>query len=226
VELILDASSATVVTALARDGAIIWTGSWLSQNDHTKRLMPEVMRGLEATSSAVTDITGVIVALGPGPFNGLRVAVAAAKGLAEGAGARVCGINTLEAEAARCPGTVSDVRPVLRAGKSGFATGRYARVGSAWHKEEEEHVVDEAALVDLAAQGGVLCGEIDSGLAGRLAGATAGAAIVCHGERTRVDALAQLGHERLGCGDCDALASLQPVYARPPHITVPKERRI
>ncbi len=224
-ELILDASSATVVTALAQEGTIVWTGQWLSQNDHTKRLMPEVLRGLAATGSAPSDIEAVVVALGPGPFNGLRVAVAAAKGIAVGAGAAVCGIDTLEAEAARCPPTVSTVRPVLRAGKSAYVTTRYDRDGSAWSKHEDERIVDATMLAGLASEGVPLCGEIDDALAACLQEKTAGMAQVITPHASRTETLALLGHERLLTG-ATPLATLQPLYARPPHITHPRERRL
>lgn len=184
--------------------------------------MPEVMRGLATMSSTVADITAITVALGPGPYNGLRVAVAAAKGLATGTGAAVCGINTLEAEAARCPDTVAEVRPVLHAGKSGFATARYSHNGAAWLKEVGERVVDETTLIELAKQGPPLCGEIDDGLAERL---RAAGREMCTPVITRVDALARLGYECLKGDRQTTLATLQPVYARPPHITQPRQRR-
>jgi len=225
-ELILDASSPVVAAALAHGTTVVWTGTWLSRNDHTRRLMPEVLRGLAEASSTVSDIDAITVALGPGPFNGLRVAIAAAKGLAAGTGAAVCGINTLEAEAARCPWTAGDVRPVVRAGRSAFATARYVRHGTSWLAQEGTRVVEEGELFELATQGPALCGEIDDEIARRLHQETTGRIQVCDPESTRIETLARLGYERLREGAGTGVAALQPIYARPPHITQPRERRL
>ncbi len=224
-ELILDASSTTVSTALARDGVVVWSGHWLSRNDHTRRLMPEVLKGLEATSSAPGAISSIIVALGPGPFNGLRVAVAAAKGFAIGTGATIYGIGTLEAEAARCSSDVSEVRPVLRAGKSGFATALYSRDGSEWRMQGEIQVLDEDALAELSRRGPGLCGELEPDHVARLTGGTVNMVRVHDPELTRIESLLRLGYARIAAGDFTPVARVQPVYARPPHITQPRERR-
>ncbi len=224
-ELILDASSSTVSTALAEGGVVVWSGQWFSQNDHTRRLMPEVLNGLEATSSAPSDIVSIIVALGPGPFNGLRVAVAAAKGFAIGTGATVYGISTLKAEAARCSSDVLEVRPVLRVGKSGFATALYARDGSEWRAQDEIQVLDEDALAELSMQGTALCGELEPDHVERLTRATENKVRVHNPETTRTESLLRLGYARIAAGDFTPVARVQPVYARPPHITQPRERR-
>ncbi|MFW6056741.1 MAG: tRNA (adenosine(37)-N6)-threonylcarbamoyltransferase complex dimerization subunit type 1 TsaB [Chloroflexota bacterium] len=224
-ELILDASSTTVSTALAKDGALIWSGQWLSQNDHTRRLMPELMQGLEATSTAPRDVTAIIVALGPGPFNGLRVAVAAAKGFAIGTGATIYGIGTLEAEAARCSPDVLEVRPVLRVGKSGFVTALYARDGFEWHMQDDIQVLDEDALAELPIGGSALCGELEPDHVERLTRAMGNRIRVHNPEMTRTESLLRLGYARIAAGGFTPVALVQPVYARPPHITQPRDRR-
>ncbi|MFW6103375.1 MAG: tRNA (adenosine(37)-N6)-threonylcarbamoyltransferase complex dimerization subunit type 1 TsaB, partial [Chloroflexota bacterium] len=200
-ELILDASSPTVSTALADNGVVVWSGQWLSQNDHTRRLMPELLNGLKATSSAPEDITSIIVALGPGPFNGLRVAVAAAKGFAIGTGAIVYGINTLEAEASRCSSDVLKVRPVLRAGKSGFVTALYARDGSEWRAQDDIQVLDEDTLAELSMHGTALCGELEPDHVERLTRATGNKLRVHNPGITRTESLLRLGYARIATGD-------------------------
>lgn len=224
-ELILDASSPTVTTALAEEGEVVWSGQWLSQNDHTLRLMPELLKGLEATSSVPRDITAIIVALGPGPFNGLRVAIAAAKGFAIGTGATIYGIGTLEAEAARCPSDILEVRPVLRVGKSAFATAVYAKDSAKWHLRDDIQVVEEDALAELSIRGPGLCGELEPDRIERLTRATGNKVRMHNLESTRTESLLRLGYARIAAGDSTPVERVQPVYARPPHITQPRERR-
>ena len=55
---------------------------------------------LKAAGKTVTDVTAVAVAEGPGSFTGVRIGVAAAKGMSWGAELPCYGVSTLEAMAA------------------------------------------------------------------------------------------------------------------------------
>ena len=67
--------------------------------DHAKRLVPELEGLLERAGVRRNDIRGVGVGLGPGSYTGLRVGVAAARGLARGLGVPIMGRGSLEAMA-------------------------------------------------------------------------------------------------------------------------------
>ena len=59
--------------------------------------MPMVEGMLKNADLTLTACDAVAVAVGPGSFTGIRIGVAAAKGLAFGAGIPVIGVSTLEA---------------------------------------------------------------------------------------------------------------------------------
>lgn len=69
------------------------------------------------------------VALGPGSFTGVRIGLATAKGLAEGWGVPLIGLDNLEAMAAvwarQCPDSEAAVLPVIDARKKKFYGGLY-----------------------------------------------------------------------------------------------------
>lgn len=67
-------------------------------------LIPMITRLVEECGLGVPDIGGVIVGLGPGSFTGVRIAVATAKGLAQGLGAPLWGVGTPDAVAERFAG--------------------------------------------------------------------------------------------------------------------------
>jgi tRNA threonylcarbamoyladenosine biosynthesis protein TsaB len=71
---------------------------------HAERLMEFVDAALDAAGMNLPDIDRVAVTIGPGSFTGIRVGVAAARGLALALGVPAVGVSTLAALAADRPG--------------------------------------------------------------------------------------------------------------------------
>ncbi len=69
-----------------------------------ERLFPLIAEVLAAGGAAYGDLDAVAVCTGPGNFTGLRIAVAAARGLAFGLGRPAIGVTRLEALAHGRPG--------------------------------------------------------------------------------------------------------------------------
>jgi tRNA threonylcarbamoyl adenosine modification protein YeaZ len=79
---------------------------------HAEALMPLLERVMDEAGVALTDIDRVAVTTGPGSFTGLRVGIAAARGIALAAGRPAVGLSTLSAYAA--PHMAADDRfPVI-----------------------------------------------------------------------------------------------------------------
>lgn len=70
------------------------------QRGHAEALMPLVARILDRARLDVADIDRIAVTTGPGSFTGLRVGIAAARGIALAAGKPAIGLTTLAAFAA------------------------------------------------------------------------------------------------------------------------------
>jgi tRNA threonylcarbamoyl adenosine modification protein YeaZ len=64
---------------------------------HAEKIGIQIQQGLEAAKKKSSDVTAVAVGIGPGPFTGLRVGIAAAKMFAEGVSAPVYGVGSLDA---------------------------------------------------------------------------------------------------------------------------------
>jgi tRNA threonylcarbamoyladenosine biosynthesis protein TsaB len=222
-ELILDASSRSTRAGLAADGRLRWTSHPLPPQEHTRQLLPVVLDGLRATAATFADLNLVVVALGPGPFNGLRVAVSTAKGLVIGTGSSLVGISTLEAEAYRCSPDTGTVRIAVAAGRTAFTTALFTWTDSRWVQvEEARHIEGEElrCLDDFPLSGELDAGDTCSPTREMPPGRPA--ATVCG---SRIESLATLGWLRYCTGHVASTAVLQPLYARPPHITSPRNRR-
>lgn len=69
---------------------------------HARRLLGSVDWVMQAAGAQWADLTGVAVSLGPGSFTGLRIGMAAAKGIAMAADRPLIGVPTLDAMAYSC----------------------------------------------------------------------------------------------------------------------------
>src|ERR1700726_896330 len=67
---------------------------------HAEALMPLVGRVMDAARLEFDEIDRIAVTVGPGSFTGLRVGIAAARGIALAAGKPAVGVSTLAAFAA------------------------------------------------------------------------------------------------------------------------------
>jgi tRNA threonylcarbamoyl adenosine modification protein YeaZ len=70
------------------------------QRGHAEALMPLIARVMQRAGAAFAELDRIAVTTGPGSFTGLRVGIAAARGLALAAGKPAVGITTLAAYAA------------------------------------------------------------------------------------------------------------------------------
>ena len=94
--LAIDTSSGTAVAVLV-DGIVV---SELYEPDtmqHAEQIGLQIRKVLDAANKESSDVSAVAVGVGPGPFTGLRVGIAAAKMFAEGVGAAIFGVGSLDA---------------------------------------------------------------------------------------------------------------------------------
>lgn len=96
----IDTSGAQCAVALA-DGERTLRQVSAMQRGHAEHLMPMIDTVLAEAGASFGDLTRIGVCTGPGSFTGIRVGVAAARGLALGLGVPAVGIGRLEALAAQ-----------------------------------------------------------------------------------------------------------------------------
>lgn len=93
-------TSAKAVSVALHDGQTLLAESYQNTGlTHSQTLMRMAQQLLQCSQKTVEDVTHVAVAAGPGSFTGVRIGVAAAKGLGWGGQLPVYGVSTLEAMA-------------------------------------------------------------------------------------------------------------------------------
>ena len=95
--LALDTSGPSLSIAIAREGALVYEATLHSGLTHSQNLMPMVESALNVLQLKPSDLSLLAVADGPGSFTGVRIGVAAAKGLARAFNTPCVGIDALEA---------------------------------------------------------------------------------------------------------------------------------
>ena len=130
--LALDTSTEWASVAIYDGTAVLGEETWHAQRRHAEELFPTIERILSHTRAPMASITKIAVATGPGSFTGLRVAIAAAQGLARGCGATLVGVSTLDVLA--YPHASSKLRtcPLLPAGRGEFYAALYQERNRKW----------------------------------------------------------------------------------------------
>jgi tRNA threonylcarbamoyladenosine biosynthesis protein TsaB len=123
--LALDTSTSSASVALFDGARVISETTWLAGREHSTRLLIEVEAALERVERTARELTGVVVASGPGSFTGVRVALSVAKGMAAGLGIPLWGVSSLDAIAFSAGKVDLPVRAVLEAGRGRYATSLY-----------------------------------------------------------------------------------------------------
>lgn len=138
--LAFDTSSAACTAALF-DGA----RACLAQADeiigrgHAERLVPMIAELLDGRTPEE-----IVVGVGPGSFTGIRVAIAAAHGMAIGWGAKLHGMSSLALLAASAPGN-GDVAAAIRGGHEELFVQQFDRASLNERSELLNLPADQAA---------------------------------------------------------------------------------
>jgi tRNA threonylcarbamoyladenosine biosynthesis protein TsaB len=93
--LAFESSAKAASVALMQDGVLLAESFQNNGKTHSATLMPMAEGIMRDCGITARDLDCVAVAKGPGSFTGVRIGVAAAKGLAWAAEKPVCGVSTL-----------------------------------------------------------------------------------------------------------------------------------
>ncbi|HVV16956.1 MAG TPA: tRNA (adenosine(37)-N6)-threonylcarbamoyltransferase complex dimerization subunit type 1 TsaB [Polyangia bacterium] len=223
--LCLDTSTPTARVAVIDADAQVRFSAEVTADRHAGHLMPLCAQALQAAGVAPADLAGIACGGGPGSFTGLRIGLAAAKGLALPTGVPLYVVSSLEAlaldilGAGRAPAAATAV-PCLDAGKGEVYVAAYAA--------DAERLVRE-----VSPSMRVSPAEVAAWLAPLGAAVVAGNGAARYGERLgtpqvadvagpsaiSVGRLALLQRAR---GEAADLAAVVPSYGRPPDITAKK----
>lgn len=203
------------------DGArgLIAEHNWHSANRHTEELVPAIAQMLGQAGAAPRDLTAVGVALGPGSFTGLRVGLAAAKGLALARGIKLLGVPTLDAVAYPHQAQPAPVVALLQAGRGRVYWAAYAHGPAGWGPQSPYALGTVVEVANATLRPMLFVGEIspaDRETLIRFAGRPRAQFLPPALAMRRAGYLAELAWARYQAGDDDDPATLSPIYLQQP----------
>ncbi len=221
--LAIDTSTDIAGIALAEEDRIVAELTWHAGQNHTVELVPNIQYLLKQSRTRIGSLGAIIIAKGPGSYNGLRVGMSVAKGLACALRLPLVGIGTLEVEAYQQAAFGLPVCPVLDAARGEVATALFSVENGQWKQIAEEHITTLDALCESIHSTAVFCGHIQK-YGPSIKDKLGDLAIfpVAPAQLRRSGYLAALGWQRLKEGCRDDPSTLQPLYLRKPPITQPK----
>jgi tRNA threonylcarbamoyladenosine biosynthesis protein TsaB len=212
----IDTATWTASVALVDGDAVLAERSLPTSGSHGFSLVPLIEEVLGHAGATTGDLRGVAVSIGPGSFTGLRIGLATAKGLAFAQRIPIVGVRTLPALALAAGVQDGLVCPLLDARKGEVYAALVEIAAGQAIVRRDEAAAPLAAWLDVI--GDRACTFIGDGVSivadsGRAVPQWTLLPFETHHPRGSV--VARLGAERLGAGQSDDLAALEPLYVRP-----------
>jgi tRNA threonylcarbamoyl adenosine modification protein YeaZ len=104
------------------------------------------------------DLSAIAAAIGPGSFNGIRVGLSIAKGIALALEVPLVGIGTLDVIAYQAAGARQRVWATVPAGRGEVCCARFQLVGAGLERQTDYLRLDAGDAADLVRPGDVICG--------------------------------------------------------------------
>ncbi len=218
--LAVDTSTTWASVALFDGRDVLAEETWHAQRRHADELFPTIERLLARTGTTLAGVSRIAVATGPGSFTGLRVAIAAAQGLARGTGAALIGVSTLDVLA--YPHASSKLRTcaLLPAGRTEWYAALYQERNRKWMRRSPFLL---GPLEELCRQLGthtLFVGELDGAAESTLRALLGPNALFAPpaSRMRRAGYLAELGWRALDETPQTKLGAIEPIYVRQPAI--------
>lgn len=163
----IETSGKTASAAVCDGERIIGESVLYTKLTHSQVILPMVKKLLEDCSLTLRDIDRIAVANGPGSYTGLRIGIAAVKGMCMGLDCECCGVSTLMALSYNVCAAKGTVLAVLKARTDVYYLGGYISDGGSVKCVYQDRVCTAQELKEYA-QGidgdiiivGDCCGEV------------------------------------------------------------------
>lgn len=213
----IDTSAAPVGVALAHRGESIASLTIARGGSADEMLALSIERLMELARTGFPELDAVAVAGGPGSFTGLRIGMAAAKGIAFARGIPLVLVPTFDAIAWRIARSGlleadTGVLAMMDARRGALYAAEFRIGAGTWRRSRGPEVEEMAALGEKTPQGTLICGD--------------GAALLRESfpEKFRIispavsgcsaESVAGLGEEMLARGETADAATSEPLYLR------------
>lgn len=133
---------------------VVGRSDFSARRQANTRLLRTIADLLDQTGQVTSELSEIVVGLGPGSFTGVRIGVATAKGIAQGLGVPLFGVSTLDAIAWRLKDVSGTIGVVADAARGEVYPALFEIAGGAVTRLSPDRVMrPEAALEMFATRG-------------------------------------------------------------------------
>jgi tRNA threonylcarbamoyl adenosine modification protein YeaZ len=215
--LAIDTSTDQASVSLSRDNHPVSEISWQAAGNHSRHIFPVITHLMSVSGVDAKDFSAIAAAIGPGSFNGIRVGLSFAKGVALALRVPLVGIGTLDIIAYQAAGARKPVWATVPAGREEVCCARFQLIGAGLERQTAYLRLDAGDAADLVRPGDVICGP------GRTILADASRHLlqdVCLypavRDLKRASFLAELARQYLDAGGETQIDDVEPLYLRRP----------
>lgn len=190
---------------------------WTATLRQTVELAPAIDEMLQQANLTPADLTGLVVAIGPGSYTGLRIGMGLARGLALVHNTPIAAIRTHDIVAAQVSFVEEPLWVAVEAGRKRVLIAPYAWQNGTWELVGEISNPTWPELLESINKPTVIAGEVPED-AIELLSQHQVSVVVCTPEQGQRSAgtLARLGHQQVVNGALPDQMTLVPVYLRNP----------
>ena len=138
----IDTSGKVASVALRDDSVLLGETTFLTKLTHSQVILPLVNKLVSDCGKTIDDIDAFVCANGPGSYTGLRIGIAAVKGICFASGKKCAGVSTLEALAYNSVCSKAVICSVMKARQDIAYFGLYSSDGSRISKLSDDTVCD------------------------------------------------------------------------------------
>jgi tRNA threonylcarbamoyladenosine biosynthesis protein TsaB len=223
--LAIDTSTSWASVALFDGRAVLAELTWRSHRRSGDELFPMLERLLSVGDASLASVDRLAVATGPGSFTGIRVGVAAARGLARASGAQVVGVSTLDVLAFPHLPSQRGVCALLPAGRDEWYAAFYEQRQGALTRRSDFLVGNLAEICRRVARETVFVGEFDAAVETELRALLGMRAHFPPASLRlrRAGYLAELGWNAIETRRAPQIDELEPIYVKQASVGRPVE---
>ena len=141
----IETSGKIASCAIMRGETLLAENTFLTKLTHSQVILPTLKRTLEDSGLSLSDVDLFAVSAGPGSYTGLRIGIAAIKGICA-LGKPCVGVSTLEALAYGCASARGTIVPALSARQGVVYFGGYLSDGRELKEALDDRVAGEDEL--------------------------------------------------------------------------------
>ena len=150
----IDTSGKTASCALCTEDTVLAQNTFVTKLTHSQVIMPMCKKMLSDAGKTLSDVEGFAAVSGPGSYTGLRIGIAAVKGLCFGLDRKCAGISSLMSLAYNYRGVFPEgsgefvIFPVMHARQDLVYNALFTADGNRITRERDDCITPESKLIE------------------------------------------------------------------------------